>query len=428
MSKDELKQFIKIVFGNLDKFSTKGYNDEEEFLDAIFDTFVTLKSYNAEKIKLSDLPDKDKFEATRKEICEKYGIQYKPVSEFSISSVYIIRLYMHAQNRVIFTEFEPEDLKYITLNGEATLKEKSLHNLPFIYSFKFESSNREDIYGDYYNKLPEDKKMEFKQELRKKVIAHEFYHASASTNGLLKYNSNNLSLEEILVERVSLDAANIHRKVLLLRTFKGKSMTQAVPNIESSNNSLYSVGQFLSVLLGEAEMQRARLISKDAFADLVYKKTGLTVDQLKILEVLCVAATSSIKSREYLLQAGFENEIEDLTDNECCVYAQMKLEAILSRLYQNAVAEELKNPKITEQQIRKMYFDYYNIATSVLTYNDPQKKKDMTVFKDLHSAREQIDEKCKQLGYDPDQIRKDVIAELSNRNKHYIHSNISAEQ
>ena len=48
-------------------------------------------------------------------MCKKRGVPYQPVDEVSIETIYLVRLYMHAQNANIFSDFQPEELKYYTL-------------------------------------------------------------------------------------------------------------------------------------------------------------------------------------------------------------------------------------------------------------------------------------------------------------------------
>ena len=417
ISREALKHKVKAIFGDLDNFSTKGLNGEEEFLDAIVETIVAIGEYGDVVVNINDLPDKEKFEQTRKRIIEKQGGVYTPRETVSLSTVYIVRLFMHAQNANIFDDFTPDELKYITINGGTTNSEEVEPKFKnTIFNFIFNRSDRETRYPRYKD-LSYDQQLKFKQELRKKVIAHEFFHAASGTKERAYWNVGSMPIEEILVERVALDSQKIYRKIPYLQTINDKYLVKFTPNIESSNSSIYSVGQFLSSIFGEGELQKARLVSKKDLMNL-FVSNGFTQSEVLIIEYLCAASTNEDVARDYLTKLGYEFPPE-LSDKELTVYAQLEVEKILAEKYVKIAEEKLKTPNLTREQMKAIYAEYYALIRSILTSLDKNAPK-TPAHNVLYEYRQKIDERCTQLGYDINEIKREVTQEIQKIESHYI--------
>ena len=210
MARENFKNIAIELFGELPGIFTPGLNGDQEFLDSLISNLEHVDEMKF-IIPLSTIKEADRYlECAKKmnirlgENIFSLGPNIKPVE------LYISRIYdnIHGGKGIVFNQ-KITNLEDYTIDADVSRRTIS-DNIPGVYSVTvLNGKGRANSYVDYDSLTNKDKLL-LKQQLRKKVMAHEFNHLSVTARNPIVYDL--VEFEEIAVERMALKALNINGK------------------------------------------------------------------------------------------------------------------------------------------------------------------------------------------------------------------------
>ena len=407
---NNINELVTNIYKNVKGIETKGYNNEQEFLECIINSVRYFESNFTSLIKVDDLPDKVEFSKVSKSLSKISDLKLEDKKEISFAELYICRLYESISvHGLDLSSIDLSNLQNITIDGTCLKGESTI---------SFSKSDRENIYINFKN-LDKDTQLKFLQELRKKVISHEFAHLSMPSHNSFRGYEFLDSLEEILVERIALNSENTHRKTAAIETTPKGKMIRQIPNLESSNYRIFAIGEILSKIVGEEKMQTSRLLGASTFFRVISEELNYSAEEMKDFGTMINAATN-VQTAKYFAKKQ-NSPMQTLPPEEIRIRYQLLLENKLLTIYKEKILSDLTNAQdISKDKLEQLYKDCADIRQVILKHEDKIKQNEMPSIKTLKEIIIKLDELAQLKGINPQEIKNKISQEIKEENNHYI--------